>query len=314
MAGHAGPAGLDGVGDLRDGVQVQLADLAADVGLAQGEALADDAALLLLVGVDVDPQFPQVDAAALGPVEDGRFQGLGAHHRAVDLLLRQPAEKLDDVLVLHLQRLDRRIAPLLDQRAEGLRGGDGRGAAEGQVAGLGDHVLRRVGRMTPHPEGETHGVAADDRAVLAEAVGIVDLAQVRPRLAVDGVHEELLGLLAILPSHGCPPLGFALVVFRRGLARLVQIRRGRRPTPAGGPRSDAAGSPAWSSWPCFPPPPTHGMPPCPRPRCGATRLPSLSNSSNWPEAPSPIMSTTTAPKRQVISLVGALCVWVVVFP
>ncbi len=204
MAGRARPAGLDRVGDLRDGVQVQLADLAADVGLAQGKALADDAAFLLFVGVDVDSQFFEVDAPPLRPVEHGRFQRLGAHHGAVDLLLRQAAEKLHDVLVLDLQRLDRRVAALLDHRAQRLGGGDRRRAAEGQVAGLGNHVLRRVGRVTTHPKGKTHGITADDRTVLAEAVRILDLAQMRPRLAVDGVHEELLGLFAILPSHRCP--------------------------------------------------------------------------------------------------------------
>ena len=69
-------------------------------GSLKREALADDAAFFLLVGVDVDAQLGQVDAALLGPVENGRFQGLGPHHRAVDLLLRQPAEEIDDVLVL----------------------------------------------------------------------------------------------------------------------------------------------------------------------------------------------------------------------
>ena len=100
MARHAGPARLDGIGDLGDGAEIQLADLAADVGLAQREALADDAAFLLLVGVDVDAQPGQVDAPLLGPIEHGRFQGLGPHHRAVDLLLRQAVQEIDDVLVL----------------------------------------------------------------------------------------------------------------------------------------------------------------------------------------------------------------------
>ena len=100
MARHAGPAGLDGVGDLGDGVQVQFLDLAADVGLAQREALADDAPFLLLVGVDVDAQTFQIDAPFLRPVEHGRFQGLGPHHRAVDLLLAaSPSRIVHDVLV-----------------------------------------------------------------------------------------------------------------------------------------------------------------------------------------------------------------------
>ena len=138
------------------------------------------------------PSCCQIDAALLRPVEDGRFEGLGAHHRAVDLLLRaSPPRKSTMSWLRDLQGLDRREAALLDQRAERLRGGDGRRAAEGQVAGVGDDVLRRVGRMAFDAKGEAHGVAAGDRAVLAEAVRVFDLAQVRSRLAVDGVHEEL---------------------------------------------------------------------------------------------------------------------------
>ena len=48
-----------------NGVQVQLLDLAANVGLAQGEALADDPAFLLFVGVHVDAQTFQIDAPFL---------------------------------------------------------------------------------------------------------------------------------------------------------------------------------------------------------------------------------------------------------
>ena len=44
-------------------------------------------------------------------------------------------------LLRDLQGLDRRVAALLDQRAKRLRGGNGRGAAERQVAGFGDDVL-----------------------------------------------------------------------------------------------------------------------------------------------------------------------------
>ena len=45
--------------------------------------------------------------------------------------------------------------------------------------------------------------------MLAEAVRVFDLSQVRPRLAVDGIHEELFGLFAILPRHQISPMGFA---------------------------------------------------------------------------------------------------------
>ncbi len=201
MAGHAGPAGLDGVGDFRDGAEVQLLDLSAEVGLADGKALADDAALGLFVGVQVDAQLGQVNAPFLRPVEDGRLQGLGAHHRAMDLLFRQPFEEIYNVLVLHSQGLDRREAAPLDQRTKGLRGGDRRGAAESQIAGGGDHVLGGIGGMPLDLEGEPDRVPAGERAVFSEAVGVLDLPQVRPRLAVDGVHEELFRLLAILPRH-----------------------------------------------------------------------------------------------------------------
>ena len=53
----------------------------------------------VLLVVDVDAQAFQIDAAPLGPVEHGRLQGLGPHHRAVDLLLRQPFQEVDDVLL-----------------------------------------------------------------------------------------------------------------------------------------------------------------------------------------------------------------------
>ncbi len=117
VAGHARPAGLDGIGDLRNGAEVELLDLAADVRLAERETLADDAAFVALVGVQIDAQLLQIDAAPLGPIENGGLQRLGPHHRAVDLLLRQTAQEIDDVLVADLEGLDRRKTALLDQRA-----------------------------------------------------------------------------------------------------------------------------------------------------------------------------------------------------
>jgi hypothetical protein len=39
------------------------------------------------------------------------------------------------------------------------------------------------------PERKPHHVSTSDRPMLAEAVRIVNLAQVRSRLAVDGIHE-----------------------------------------------------------------------------------------------------------------------------
>ena len=87
-----------------------------------------------------------------------------------------------------------------------LGGGNGRRAAERQVAGFRDNVFRGVGRVTFDPEGEAERVAAGDRAVLAEAVGVFDFAEVRSRLAVDGVHEELFCFFAIFPRHCGPRL------------------------------------------------------------------------------------------------------------
>jgi len=116
VARHASPAGLVRAGDFGNGAEVQLADLTPDVGLGEREALAYHTPVLLLVGVNVDAQLGQVHAAFLGPIEHGRFQGLGPHHRTVDLLLRQPAEEVDNVLVADLEGLERRVPPLLQHR------------------------------------------------------------------------------------------------------------------------------------------------------------------------------------------------------
>ena len=69
------------------------------------------------------------------------------------------------------------VPALLNQGAQGFAGGDGRRASERQVPGFGDNVLRRVGRMAFDPEGKSDGVAAGNRAVLAESVGILDFAK-----------------------------------------------------------------------------------------------------------------------------------------
>ena len=98
-----------------------------------------------------------------------------------------------------------RITAPLDQGAEGLGSGDRGSAAERQIAGVGDDVLGGISRMAADAEGESHGVAAGDRAMLAQAVRIVDLAQMRARLAMHGIHEKLLRLFAILPCHCCSP-------------------------------------------------------------------------------------------------------------
>ena len=40
--------------------------------------------------------------------------------------------------------------------------------------------------------------------MLADAVGIINFADVRAGLALNGVHEELFRLFGILPSHLAP--------------------------------------------------------------------------------------------------------------
>jgi len=200
-------AGLEGGGDFVEGMEVQLLDLAAEVGLGEVEALADDAAFVLFLvegrggGVGGGEGLGG-DAAAAGPVGDGGLEGLGAHDGAVDLLLGEAVEELDDVVVGDGEGLRRGEVLAFDEAAEGLGGGDGGGAAEGEVAGLDDDVLEGVGRVAADAEGELEGVAADDGAVLADAVGVLDLAEVGAGLALDGVEEELLGLFGIFPGHG----------------------------------------------------------------------------------------------------------------
>ncbi len=206
MAGHAGPARLDGVGDLGNGAQVELLDLASQVGLGHREALADESALFLLLFSLIDPQQPEIHPALARPVEDRGFQGLGAHHRAVDLLVGEPFQERDDVLVLDLEGLDGRVGALLDDRAERFGCGDRRGAPEGQILRLGDDVLGGVGGMPVDREGEAQGIPAGDGSVLAKAVGVLDLTEVGSRLAVDGIHEELLGLFAVVPRHLLPSI------------------------------------------------------------------------------------------------------------
>ena len=205
MAAHAGPARLDGAGDFGDGAEVQFANLAANIGFGERKAFADHSAFVLLVGVDVDAQPRQIHTPFLRPVEHGRLQGLGPHHRAVNLLRRQSFQKIDNVLVADLQGLDGRVTALFDQRTQSLRRGNRRRAAEGQIAGLRNHVLRRVGGVPLHSKREPHDVAAGDRTVLAEAIRILNLSHVRAGLAVNGIHEQLLRLIAVLPSHTGPP-------------------------------------------------------------------------------------------------------------
>lgn len=201
VAQHAGASRLDGIRDFGNGAQPELADLALDIRLGEVETLADDAAFLLLLLVDIDAELRQIDAALPGPVEDRGLERLGAHDRAVDLLVGQALEKLHDVLVGDAEGLNGREAAFLDNGAKRLGGGDGRSAAEGQVARLGDDVPGRVRRVAPDAEGEPEGIAAGDRAVVAEAVRVRDLAHVGSGLAVDRIHEELLGFFAVVPGH-----------------------------------------------------------------------------------------------------------------
>jgi len=231
MAGRAGAAGLDGMGDVGDGAQVEFLDFAPDVRFAHREAFADDASLLGVMGFQLDPQFFEVHAAPLRPVEHRRFQRLGAHDRAMHLLARQAVEVVDDVLVANLERAQRGEAALFDQRAERLGGRNGRRAAERQVACFGDDVLCRITGMPPDAKGEAQRVAADDRAVFAQTVRVFDLPQVGSRLAVHRVHEKLFGFLAIFPSHVRSPYGCTMPQIGGLTSRdqiKIRVRGGRR--------------------------------------------------------------------------------------
>ena len=191
-----------------DGGQIEFLDLAQDIGLGETEAGADQSALLLFVVADVDPEFGEVDAAFLRPVEHRGLERLGAHDRAVDLGLGKSVEILDDVLVGDLERVDGGEVTLLDDGAEGFGRGDGRGAAEGEIASLGDPIQPRVVGVTIDAEGEPQGVAAGDGPVLAETVGVFDLPEVRAGLSRYRRHEEFGGFLRVVPGHGssaCEP-------------------------------------------------------------------------------------------------------------
>ncbi len=59
--------------------------------------------------------------------------------------------------------------------------------------------------MPRHPEGETHGIAASDRTVLAKAVRLFDFSQMRARLALNRIHEELRRFLSVVPCHAKTP-------------------------------------------------------------------------------------------------------------
>ena len=117
VAGCASTARFHGRGHFRDGAEVELLDFASQVRLAQREALAYEPSFLPLIGVELDSQAVQIDPASLGPIEHGRSKGLGAHHRAVNLLLGQAFEIRHYVVILKVEGLQRSVAALLDQRA-----------------------------------------------------------------------------------------------------------------------------------------------------------------------------------------------------
>ena len=60
----------------------------------------------------------------------------------------------------------------------------------------------RIGEGFPRSREEWEAHYAELRPALC---GVFDFPEMGPRLAVDGVHEELFGLFAILPSHRDPP-------------------------------------------------------------------------------------------------------------
>jgi len=205
VTGHAGAAGFDGVGDVGDGLQLELLDLAQQVRFGETKALADESSLLLFLVSNVDSENRKIDGPFLGPVEHGRFERLGTHHRAVNLLLRQPFQVIDDVLIRDLQGLDWGEVSFLDDRAQSLRSGDRRGATECEVSRLGDDVLGRIRLVTVCAKRETQGVTTREGAVFAETVRIVDLPEMAAGAPVDGVHEEFGGLFRVVPGHHSPP-------------------------------------------------------------------------------------------------------------
>ena len=205
VTGSAAAAGFEGIGDLGDTAQSELLDLAAQVRFGHRETVADNAAFILIAVGQLRQQLGQVHASLARPVCDGLLQSFGAHHRTVDLLLGQTIKEIDQVLVGYLQSLDRSFPLFFQEGAECFRSGDRRGTAKGQVAGLGDYVAGGIGRVALDAKAEAQGVSADDRAMFAETVGVLQLTHVGTGFTLDGVHEQLEDLVTIIPGHSLLP-------------------------------------------------------------------------------------------------------------
>ena len=149
----------------------------------------------------LDSQCGHIDPAFRRPVENRRLKSLGAHHRAVDLLRRKSFEIIDDILIRHLQRLDRSESAFFNNAAERLRSGYRRRAPKGQELRLDDSIARRVFLVALYAKHEFERVSARHRTVFADAVRVFKLSDMRSRLTLNCVHKKTLRLLAILPSH-----------------------------------------------------------------------------------------------------------------
>ena len=123
----------------------------------------------------------------------------------MDLLLRQSLQVFDNIAVLDFKCGDRRIAPAFYDFAHRFRGCDGRRAAESKVLCLRDNILGGIGRMALNPKSKSHGVSADNRAMLSHAIWIFDFPQMRTGLAMNGIHKQLFCFFAIFPTHVAAP-------------------------------------------------------------------------------------------------------------
>ena len=139
---------------LQQGGQAVLPHRLDDLALVDGEALADQGSLLVVV-MPLDP-------AVAG---DGGIQRLLAHHRAVHLLRGQAVEVVGDILVADERRLVEGLAD--DHLGQRRGGGDGTATAEGLESGIEDDFVGRI-----HLQHQAQRIAAADGAHIADGVGI----------------------------------------------------------------------------------------------------------------------------------------------
>ena len=123
----------------------------------------------------------------------------------MDLLLRQSLQVIDNIAVLDFKCGYGRIAPTFYDFAERFGGCDGRRAAERKVLCLCDNILGGIGRMALNAESKSHGVSANDRAMLSHAIGIFNFSQMRAGLAMNSIHKQLFCFFAIFPTHVAAP-------------------------------------------------------------------------------------------------------------